>query len=182
MLEIVAACADLESRRIWAKQVHGIDAIAMGDFWLPVVWTVRGPLYAEVIARQPDGRYHQPCHLSDRVKQPLYHFAYSLLTSLSAPPAVYLIQFALQSPSPSTGLAFVRESSHKMQESLPNAKPLRRHTNPSPIHHPLILFDRLIPFPDEPAIASIGVQEPNLFTCHWLCLTHQPILDLKIKG
>lgn len=181
MLEIVAACANLEGRRIWAKQVHGIDAIATGNLWLPVIWTARGPLYAEVIDRQPDGRYHQPFHLSDRVKQPLYHFAYSLLTDLSAPPAVYLIQFALQS-TPGTGLAFVRESSHKTQELLTNAKPLRRHANPTPNPQPPILFDRLIPFPDEPAIASIGVQEPNLFICHWLCLTNQPILDLKIKG
>ncbi|WP_019499623.1 hypothetical protein [Pseudanabaena sp. PCC 6802] len=177
MLEIVAACADLEGRRIWAKQIHGIDAIDTGNFWLPVVWTVRGPLYAEVITRRSDGRYHQPFHLSDRFKQPLYHFAYSLLTSLSAPPAVYLIQFTPQPPTigftDSKGLAFGSQSPHQTQESIPNAKPL---------HPPPILFDRLIPFPDEPAIASIGVQEPNLFACHWLCLTQQPILDLKIKG
>ncbi|HAN46719.1 MAG TPA: hypothetical protein DCQ32_09245 [Cyanobacteria bacterium UBA8156] len=35
-------------------------------------------------------------------------------------------------------------------------------------------FDRLIPFPDRPAIASIGVQEPDLFACHWRCITGQP--------
>jgi hypothetical protein len=181
MLEIVAACADLEGRRIWAKQVHGIGPTTTGNFWLPVVWTARGPLYAEVITRQPDGRYHQPFHLSDRAKQPLYYFAYSLLTSLNASPAVYLIQFALQSPSPSTGLAFVNNSSILCEDSRTNAKPLRQ-PNPTPNPQHPILFDRLIPFPDEPAIATIGVQEPNLFICHWLCLTHQPILDLKIKG
>jgi len=43
-----------------------------------------------------------------------------------------------------------------------------------------IIFDRLLPFPDFPAIASIGVQQPNLFTCHWHCLTNQPIIDLTI--
>lgn len=43
-----------------------------------------------------------------------------------------------------------------------------------------ILFDRLIPFPDFPAIASVGVQSPDLYQCHWACLTHQPIRDLKI--
>lgn len=41
-------------------------------------------------------------------------------------------------------------------------------------------FDRLLPFPAEPAIASIESQHPNLFECHWRCLTHQPILDLQI--
>jgi len=43
-------------------------------------------------------------------------------------------------------------------------------------------FDRLIPFPDTPAIASVGVQTPNLFRCHWRCLTHQPIRELTIMA
>lgn len=43
-----------------------------------------------------------------------------------------------------------------------------------------VWFDRLIPFPGTPAIASLGVQTPDLFLCHWLCLAHRPILDLKI--
>ncbi len=43
-----------------------------------------------------------------------------------------------------------------------------------------VLFDRLIPFPDKPAIASVGVQSPDLFDCHWLCITGQPIYDLVI--
>ncbi|MDY7013290.1 MAG: hypothetical protein SVX43_06725 [Cyanobacteriota bacterium] len=45
---------------------------------------------------------------------------------------------------------------------------------------PEILFDRLYPFPAEPAIASLGVQQPDLFACHGLCLTGQPLLDLII--
>jgi hypothetical protein len=43
-----------------------------------------------------------------------------------------------------------------------------------------IIGDRLLPFPDLPALASIGVQEPNLFICYWHCLTNQPIYDLTI--
>lgn len=43
-----------------------------------------------------------------------------------------------------------------------------------------LTFDRLVPFPDRPAIASVGVQEPDLFRCHWLCLTGHPIRDLII--
>jgi hypothetical protein len=150
VLEIIAACADREGMRDWVKQKHGIAATNTGNFWLPVVWTARGPLYAEAIALQEDGRFHQPFHLSDRAKQPLYYLAYSLLSAFQATPAVYLIQFALKGSGSS--------------------------------EPPEILFDRLIPFPAEPAIASIGVQEPNLFTCHWLCLTNQPILDLAIKN
>jgi hypothetical protein len=43
-------------------------------------------------------------------------------------------------------------------------------------------FDRLLPFPAAPAIASLGVQSPDLFACHWLCITNQPILDLTISS
>ncbi len=151
MLEIAPACADLEGLRNRVSEQHGIPATDAGNFWLPIVWTARGPLYAEVIAQREDGRYEQPFHLNDRTKQPLYYLAYSLLDSLQALPSVYLIQFAFrETKSPSAKIE--------------------------------ILFDRLIPFPSEPAIASIGVQEPNLFTCHWLCLTNQPILDLIVKS
>lgn len=45
-----------------------------------------------------------------------------------------------------------------------------------------ILYDRLWPFPAAPATASLGVQVPDLYECHWLCLTHQPLSDLTIAG
>jgi hypothetical protein len=38
-----------------------------------------------------------------------------------------------------------------------------------------IIFDRLFPFPAIPALASIGVQQPDLFDCHWRCITGQSI-------
>ncbi|MEA5532487.1 hypothetical protein [Crocosphaera sp. XPORK-15E] len=41
-----------------------------------------------------------------------------------------------------------------------------------------IVFDRLWPFPAAPTIASVRSQQPNLFTCYWHCLTHQPIANL----
>ncbi|MEO0409896.1 MAG: hypothetical protein AAF289_21350, partial [Cyanobacteria bacterium P01_A01_bin.135] len=37
-----------------------------------------------------------------------------------------------------------------------------------------VVFDRLWPFPAAPALASVGVQSPDLFACHWRCLTQQP--------
>jgi hypothetical protein len=40
------------------------------------------------------------------------------------------------------------------------------------------LFDRLWPFPAAPALG--GTQQPDLFTCHWYCLTGQPIRDALI--
>ncbi len=119
-----------------------------GNFWLPVVWTARGPLYAEAIGAEPDKEsgelsYFQPVHLSDVWRQQLYDLAYRLLDLINAPPASYLMQFG-----------FVGER---------------------------ICFDRLWPFPAAPAIASIGVQLPDLFVCHWHCLTGAPIYDLQIS-
>lgn len=120
-----------------------------GNFWLPVVWTAKGPLYAEAIgalAHNPSGElsYFQPLHLSDVWRQQLYDLAYRLLELVNAPPATYLIQF---------GFAGER-----------------------------ICFDRLWPFPAAPAIASVGVQVPDLFLCHWFCLTGAPIYDLQISS
>jgi hypothetical protein len=43
-----------------------------------------------------------------------------------------------------------------------------------------IIFDRLWPFPAAPALASLRSQDPDLYTCHWYCLTDQPIVDLTI--
>lgn len=43
-----------------------------------------------------------------------------------------------------------------------------------------IWFDRILPFPGEPAIASLGIQTPDLFDCHWRCITGQPIRDITI--
>jgi len=131
-----------------------------GTLWLPIVLTARGPLYGEVIgvnvetSPQPisqsssnndsSPRYHQPVHLPDSWRQPLYKLGHRLLRSLSAPAAVYLMQFGFQEQ--------------------------------------FLCFDRLLPFPDAPAIASLGIQAPDLFTCHWLCLSGQPIRDLVIDA
>ena len=45
----------------------------------------------------------------------------------------------------------------------------------------LLAFDRLIPFPSAPAIASVGVQEPDLFVCHSRCVQRQSITDVIIR-
>ncbi len=45
----------------------------------------------------------------------------------------------------------------------------------------LLAFDCLIPFPAAPAVASVGVQEPDLFACHWRCVQGQGITDVIIK-
>ena len=43
-----------------------------------------------------------------------------------------------------------------------------------------IVFDRLWPFPAAPALITLKTQQPNLFTCHWKCITQQPIAEKDI--
>jgi hypothetical protein len=45
-----------------------------------------------------------------------------------------------------------------------------------------LYFDRLWPFPNRAALASLGVQTPDLFTCYWRCVAGLPVTDLKILG
>ena len=140
--EIYQACQDISGLRQRVQQLGYVTGA--GNFWLPVVLTAKGALYAEVIGSETSAppRFYQPLHLSDRWRQPLYRLGQRLVRLLSAPPAAYLIQFGFQDEA--------------------------------------ICFDRLLPFPAAPAIASLSVQSPDLFACHWLCITHQPILDLTI--
>ena len=145
---IFDACSPVTSLRQQVQQL-GYETVGggkrLGDLYLPVVLTAKGPLYGEVISEgEATGVYQQPLDLPDNQRQPLYHLAYQLLQSLLAPPAVYLLQFGYNEQN--------------------------------------LVFDRLWPFPGVPAIASIGVQEPDLFTCHWHCLTAQPIFDLTISA
>lgn len=128
-----------------------------GHYWLPVVLTAKGPLYAEVIGQRTgqaeaitatakpskSAEYGQPIHLTDAQRQSLYELGYRLLRSLQATSSVYLIQFGFEGQT--------------------------------------LWFDRLFPFPAEPAIASLNVQQPDLFTCHWRCLTQQPVRELSIS-
>ena len=141
-------CSNVSAARDRVAQELQVP-VGDGNFWLPVVLTAKGPLYAEAIAAESDKlsgelSYRQPLHLSDVWRRSLYELAIGLLNLLNAPPATYLMQFG-----------FVGER---------------------------ICFDRLWPFPAAPAIASVGVQVPDLFVCHWYCLTNKPIYDMQITS
>ncbi len=144
---IYKACQDIKGRRRWVEKNLGYKVCTsdrqLGDLWLPVVVTEKGPLYGEVIGEgEIPNSYQQPVDLPDKQRQSLYKLAYNLLESIDALPSVYLVQFSWRAAE--------------------------------------IIFDRLWPFPAAPALASIGVQQPDLYKCHWYCLTKQPILDLTI--
>ena len=44
-----------------------------------------------------------------------------------------------------------------------------------------IVFDRLWPFPAAPALITLKTQQPDLFTCHWRCMTEQRISTISIS-
>ena len=44
-----------------------------------------------------------------------------------------------------------------------------------------IVFDRLWPFPAAPALITLKTQQPDLFTCHWRCMTNQKISTINIS-
>ena len=48
------------------------------------------------------------------------------------------------------------------------------------LHNGEIVFDRLWPFPAAPALITTRTQQPDLFTCHWSCLTNRPISSLTV--
>jgi hypothetical protein len=144
---IFSACKNIARTRQLVERDLGyktsVGDFALGHLWLPIVLTGKGPLYAEIIGEGAiPNSYEQPVYVSDKVRQSLYSLARNLLDTISALPAVYLMQFSLRG-----------------QE---------------------IIFDRLWPFPAAPALASLRSQDPDLFTCHWYCLTNQPIVDLTI--
>lgn len=147
--EVFSACKNVAHLREWVEQTLEIPAGNrrnsdwFGDYWLPIILTAKGPMYAEAIGEGSlPNSYCQPVDIDDRHRQPLYQLAYRLLEAIAARPAVYLLQFGWYEGRP--------------------------------------IFDRLWPFPAAPATASVGVQDPNLFACHWHCLTNQPLYEVSI--
>ncbi len=147
---IYQACRDVFGLRQRLVEQFNIS-VADGCFWLPVVLTSKGPLYGEVIALSEEKQLQElSCDLSHFQPCHFSDFTRQQLYRLG-----YKVLRALSAP-PSTYLV-----QFTVQDSQ-------------------VCFDRLWPFPAAPAIASLGVQEPDLFTCHWRCLTGQAIIDLNL--
>ncbi len=122
-----------------------------GTFWLPIVLTAKGALYGEVIGSDQGAAL------------------VNTASTLGYTQPVHL-------------------SDHQRQPLYALGQRLLRSLNASPAVYLMqfgwqdgaVCFDRLFPFPAAPAIASLNVQTPDLFACHWACLTGQPLLDLII--
>lgn len=131
-------------------------AIGYGCYWLPIVLTQKGPLYGEVIAL---------------IENQLLEVPEADLSQASYCQPLHLSD-ALRQPLYELGYRLLRSL------SAPPATYLLQFG----FQGQTICFDRLWPFPAAPAIASLSVQTPDLFTCHWRCLTNRPILDLVVTA
>ena len=152
---VIAACRDVNGLRQYLA--HKLQ-VAVGDgcFWLPVVLTAKGPLYGEAIG------------LTDAaVDQKL-------------PEDLSLFEFRYYQPHHLSDV--VRQSLYQMAHQLLQllSAPPATYLVQFGLRNYQIWFDRLLPFPAAPALASVGVQKPDLFACHWYCLRGLPVHDLQI--
>ncbi len=156
--EIFQACRDVTGlRQLLAKKMQ--VAIGDGCFWLPVVLTAKGPLYGEVIGLAAEEfietKLPEDLSLSELSYYQPFHLSDALRQSL------YQMAYKLlQSLSALPATYLVQFGLQTEKEE--------------------ICFDRLWPFPTAPALATINVQQPDLFSCHWYCLVAKPLLDLTI--
>ena len=121
-----------------------------GNLWLPIVLTAKGPLYAEAIGVK--SACDDSSHAPATYQQPVH------LLDVQRQPLYELAQRLL-----------------KHLEAIPGVYLMQFGCSDRELW-----FDKLIPFPADPAIASIGCQTPDLFVCHWRCLTGQAIQDITV--
>lgn len=152
---VYQACRDVSDLRQRVAQQLGC-AIADGCFWLPVVLTAKGPLYGEVIGLEGKAVGAQ------------------LPEDLSSCNSSYYQPFHLSDARRQR----IYHVGHQVLQLL--SAPPATYLVQFGFQDTDIYFDRLWPFPAAPAIASLGVQQPDLFACHWYCLTSLPIFDLTI--
>lgn len=152
---VYQACRDVtELRQLVAQQLG--YSVGDGCFWLPVVNTAKGPLYGEVIGvagQAANAKLPENLSLSDLNYYQPFHLSDLIRQQL------YQLGFGLLQLLSSPPATYLVQFGFLNQE---------------------ICFDRLWPFPAVPAIASLGVQQPDLFACHWNCLRSLPIFDLLI--
>jgi hypothetical protein len=76
-----------------------------------------------------------------------------------------------------------RQSLHDLAERLLDslAAPSATYLLQFSLYKGEVVFDRLWPFPAAPALITLKTQQPDLFTCHWRCLTQQPISNISLS-
>jgi hypothetical protein len=131
-------------------ETHWQVASGTGNLWLPITLTAKGPLYGEVIGLS---------ELEQLGSEAVAHYTQPVHLPDRWRQPIYALGRRLLHQLGAAPATYLIQFGWD-EEGL--------------------CFDRLWPFPGIPALASLGVQNPDLFTCHWYCLTGQPIYDLTI--
>lgn len=97
---IYKICGDVENRRKWVKHNFGYqtssDNSCLGDLWLPAILSSEKISYGDIIGEgEIPNSYQQFFSFPDELKNLLYSLTNSLLDSINAIPAVYLLQFKI---------------------------------------------------------------------------------------
>lgn len=100
--KIYSACKDISGRRRWVESNLGFKTSVgdswLGHLWLPIILTNNKFLFGNIIGEGAiPNFYEQPIDFPSRKLKSLHSLAFNLLESLSATPAVYLLQFSLYS-------------------------------------------------------------------------------------
>jgi hypothetical protein len=131
--------------------------------WLPIVLTAKGPLYGELIGLNPEPIPQLKQSVASTPAQtPSYAQPIHLADQQRQP--IYQRSFQLLSALNAPASVYLVEWSVELQ-------------------HEALSAMRLVgiaPFPDGPAIASVGVQTPDLYTCYWKCIAGEPLGELTI--
>lgn len=138
------------------RVAHWGYGIGDGPLYLPIVWTGKGPLYGEVIGKL-SGQDLPGEHSGEydcQYRQPVH------------------LGDGLRQPLYRLGQCLIKDlgaipSCYLLQFGLEGDR---------------LWFDRLWPFPTRAALGSMGIQEPDLFTCHGRCLRGEAIYDLRISS
>jgi hypothetical protein len=130
-----------------------------GCCWLPIALTAKGPLYGEVISLLDPETQSLAREIKSCAQNPVYCQPLHLQDAWRQP--LYALGQRLLHELAATPATYLLQFGWQGQD---------------------LCFDRLWPFPTQAAIASLEVQNPDLFICHWRCLANLPILDLQIAG
>ncbi len=180
--QLFETCADVPGLRDWVQRTLGY-ATGNGAFWLPVVLTAKGPLYAEVIGMAKTRADSSPPSI-DSVSPPciIEETGHSASGSINHP--LFDVQPLSSFQQPIHLPDRWRQPLYQLGQRLLTAlsAPPSTYLIQFGVNDSEVCFDRVFPFPAAPAIASLGIQSPDLFTCHWLCLSQQRILDVAIAA
>jgi hypothetical protein len=130
-----------------------------GCCWLPIALTAKGPLYGEVIGLLDPETQSLATEVNAWTENAVYCQPLHLQDAWRQP--LYALGQKLLHELAATPAIYLLQFGWQGQD---------------------LCFDRLWPFPTQAAIASLGVQNPDLFISHWRCLANLPILDLQIDG